>query len=187
MKHLCAVGGLHKTAHDSGDGQTIYHCCFCGSGQVIARSDRTIECEFCHVNFTVQVQPQYPSFPQTIDGQPVQVPGMPGQVGVDPSGMGAPPGADPNAPVDPNAVGEDGEVAPPFGGEDDEGESGDNDDAEEQEEEEGDAPPWVKKSSYRTKTGQVLDEEDFVRHIAIQASDPGDRAKVLARVKASRS
>jgi hypothetical protein len=39
--------------HDSGDSQTIFHCCFCGSGQVIARSDGTVECEFCHSVFTV--------------------------------------------------------------------------------------------------------------------------------------
>lgn len=81
---------FRKVAHDSGDGETIYHCPFCGSGQVIARSDRTIECQFCHTCFTVQVQPEFPAFPQTIDGVPVQVPGMPGQVGVDPAGAGGP-------------------------------------------------------------------------------------------------
>jgi hypothetical protein len=112
---------LQKTAHDSGDGETIYHCPFCGSGQVIARSDRTIECEFCHTCFTVQVQPQYSAFPQTVNGVPVDVPGMPGQVGADPTqappGMdpGMDPGADPNAlppgadgaPEDPDAPPED--------------------------------------------------------------------------------
>jgi hypothetical protein len=67
-----------KIAHDSGDGETIYHCPFCGSGQVIARSDGTVECEFCHTAFTVQVQPEMPAFPQTINGMPVDVPGMPG-------------------------------------------------------------------------------------------------------------
>jgi hypothetical protein len=66
----CAVG-VH-TAHDSGDGQTIYHCPFCGSGQVLARSDRTIECEFCHTAFTVQVQPEFSAFPQTVNGQPME-------------------------------------------------------------------------------------------------------------------
>lgn len=84
---------LYVVAHDSGDGMTIYHCPFCGSGQVIARSDRTIECEFCHTSFTVQVQPQFAAFPQTIDGSPIDVPGMPGQV---------------DDPMDPAALGEDG-------------------------------------------------------------------------------
>src|ERR1043165_7189683 len=65
-----------KVAHDSGDPQVIYHCPSCGSGQVIARSDGTVECGFCKMCFTVQVQPRYPAFPQTINGQPIQVPGM---------------------------------------------------------------------------------------------------------------
>jgi hypothetical protein len=43
---------MQKQAHDSGDGETIYHCPFCGSGQVIARSDKTIECEFCFAGET---------------------------------------------------------------------------------------------------------------------------------------
>jgi hypothetical protein len=179
---------LRVEAHDSGDGETIYHCPFCGSGQVIARSDRTIECEFCHVNFTVQVQPQFPSFPQTIDGQPVQVPGMPGQVGVDPSGAGMPPDA--GAPVDEGQVDDQGNVPPQFGGDeedqgDEEPENGDDDSAEEQEEEEDNAPPWAKKS-YRTLRGDFLTEEEYIRHIAISAADPSERVQVLARVKASR-
>lgn len=74
-----------KTAHDSGDGMTVYHCFACGSGQVIARSDNSVECQFCGVCFSVQVQPQFSGFPQTIDGQPVQVPGIPGS-GAQPAG-----------------------------------------------------------------------------------------------------
>ncbi len=62
-------------AHDSGDSVTIFHCPFCGSGQVIARSDGSVECEFCHAAFTVQVQPEFSAFPQTIGGGPVDVPG----------------------------------------------------------------------------------------------------------------
>lgn len=69
--------GIRVQAHDSGDGETIFHCPMCGSGQVIARSDGTVECEFCQTAFTVQIQPQMPAFPQTIDGVPVDVPGMP--------------------------------------------------------------------------------------------------------------
>jgi hypothetical protein len=177
---------MRVVAHDSGDGETIYHCPFCGSGQVIARSDRTIECEFCHVNFTVQVQPQFPSFPQTIDGQPVQVPGMPGQVGVDPSGAGMDPNAMAGAPVDPSQVDDQGDVPPQFGGGDEEPENGDDDSAEGQEEEEDNAPPWAK-NSYRTVRGDFLSEDEYVRHIALMAASPSERPRVLTRVKASRS
>lgn len=79
---------MQYLAHDSGDGQTVYHCPFCGGGNVIGRSDGTIECGFCNTHFTVQVQPEFAGMPQTIDGQPYDVPGMPG--GVDPM-TGQPP------------------------------------------------------------------------------------------------
>lgn len=164
---------MRKHAHDSGDGQTIYHCPFCGSGQVIARSDRTIECQFCHVCFTVQVQPQFPAFPQTINGQPVQVPGMPGQIGTD-QGMGmdpmadpaAQPGMDPGAPVDPSAVDAEGEVP--------------EDDSEE---ESDDAPPWAKESSlFITDRGHALPADEFARHLAIKhAEDPKAMAAQIKR------
>lgn len=71
------------------------NCAFCGSGAIIARSDGTTECEMCGMCFSVQVQPRYPAFPQTINGQPVPIPGMPDQ---GPSQAGQlPPGQDPNA------------------------------------------------------------------------------------------
>lgn len=75
-----ALGSLKKQAHDSGDGQTIYHCPFCGAGQTVARSDGTVECGFCQTHFTVQVQPEHASMPQTdpATGQPLNMPGMPG-------------------------------------------------------------------------------------------------------------
>lgn len=72
------VTSSRKVAHDSGDGETIYHCPFCGSGQVVGGSDGTIECEFCQSHFTVQVQPDMPTMPQTVNGQPSNMPGMPG-------------------------------------------------------------------------------------------------------------
>ena len=67
-----------KVAHDSGDGETIFHCPFCGAGQVVARSDGTAECGFCQTAFTVQVQPNMAAVPQTIDGVPHVHPDMPG-------------------------------------------------------------------------------------------------------------
>lgn len=161
---------VRKVAHDSGDGQTVYHCFSCGSGQVLARSDRTIECEYCHVLFTVQVQPQFPAFPQTINGQPVQMPGMPGQIG--------------GAPVDPSQVGPDGSVptdpaADPAAEE-----------TEPPEDDSNDAPPWAKQSSRQTRqaflttAGGMLFEEDYVRHLAIKhANDPQAMA---ARVREAR-
>lgn len=86
---------LRRHAHGSMDGVTLAHCPFCGSGAIIARSDGTTECEMCGMCFSVQVQPRYPAFPQTINGQPVPIPGMPDQ---DPSQAGQlPPGQDPNA------------------------------------------------------------------------------------------
>lgn len=60
----------------------------CGAGQAVARSDGTTECGFCHACFTVQVQPEHTSMPQTDPntGQPMNMPGMPG----DPAGHQAP-------------------------------------------------------------------------------------------------
>lgn len=157
---------LWKVAHDSGDGETIYHCFSCGSGKVIARSDRSTECMYCGAVFTVQVQPQFAAFPQTINGMPTPVPGMPGQI--DSGGGMPPPGGDPmdpNAPADPNAMGEDGTFPP---GDDEDGDEGGDD-----EEDSGDGgPPWAKKS-IRTSLGHTLHPDDFVRHLAIRHSvDP---------------
>lgn len=70
------MASLH-VAHDSGDGETVYHCPFCGSGAVFGRSDNTVECDFCQTVFSVQVQPKFPNMPQTINGQPVDG-GQPG-------------------------------------------------------------------------------------------------------------
>lgn len=155
-----------KTAHDSGDGETIYHCPFCGSGQVIARSDRTIECEFCHICFTVQVQPQFSAFPQTIDGQPVDVPGMPGQAGVDPAGAGGlPPGVD-GAPD-----GLPGEEDPAAGEED-------------EEDEEEDGNPFAKASMLRTASGALVSTDDYLAHLALRHTD--DREATLALVRSRR-
>ena len=69
---------LRVVAHDSGDGETIYHCPFCGAGAILGKSNGTAECQFCHTAFTVQVQPARSSVPQTIDGQPHIHPDLPG-------------------------------------------------------------------------------------------------------------
>lgn len=160
-----------KMAHDSGDPQVIYHCPACGSGQVIARSDGTVECGFCKMCFTVQVQPRYPAFPQTINGVPMEVPGMgpqwPGQgddqtvraqeaaegIDVDPEAL-----EDPDAEMDPQAADESAE-------EDDE-----------------DVPAFLKKS-YRTASGATLTADQFMRHVALESARNRDRMLTVIRQK----
>lgn len=152
-------------AHQSGDGVTIAHCPFCGSGQVIGRSDGNTECSFCNQSFLVRVQPMFSAFPQSIDGMPVQIPGMP-----PPAAPGMPPGADPNDPnaMPPGAEGEDG-AAPPFGGDSDPGDSGPDDGASDDSgsDDSGGAPPFGKKESrYRATGGRALGRAAYVDYLA---------------------
>lgn len=167
------VQSMKKVAHDSGDGQTIYHCPFCGSGQVIANSDGTVECEFCHTSFTVQVQPEFPAFPQTINGSPVDVPGMPGQIGD--QGLFAPTTEQPAGPqqdaTDPDAAAQ--------------AQDGDVPDFDEDPDSPNAAPPWAKGAVLRTTSGALVDEEDFVAHVALATTT--DRQQTLAQVRAKRS
>jgi hypothetical protein len=153
-------GPIRIQAHDSGDGETVFHCPFCGSGQVIARSDGTIECEFCTTAFTVQVQPVMSAFPQTIDGVPVDVPGMPA------GGQNAnvPPGA---APDEPGTADGDPEV-------EDDASGDDGDDS-------GGPPAFLKGSALRTATGAVLGVESYVQHLALAHAH--NREAVLAMIR----
>lgn len=144
------------------------NCPFCGSGQVIARSDGTVECEFCSTAFTVQVQPQMPAFPQTIDGVPVQVPGMPA------GGQNAnvPPGAAPGDPTDPGADpgAEDGDN--PFASS---GPPGADDSGDDEDDSDDDGKPAFLKGSMllRTEDGARLTPEQYMRHLAlIHSHDP---------------
>lgn len=163
-----------RLAHDSGSTEVIYHCPFCGSGQVIARSDGTVQCEFCQAAFTVQVQPEFSAFPQTIDGQPVDIPGMGGT------------SDNPDVPED---AGDDEEAAagpttPPGGTEEQPPEEGEDDG-------EGDEPidsggnPIFNKKSYRTASGATLDQLGYVRHLALGVAH--NRDAVLTRIRAERS
>jgi len=159
-----------RLAHDSGDAEVVFHCPFCGSGQVLARNDGTIECQFCQACFTVQVQPQYPAFPQTINGMPVQVPGMgPQWPGEEEPAPGAP---DPNGMPVPSDTDQDADGIP----DEEEAPEGDEDESNE------DAPPFAKKSLlYRTDNGDWLDEGQYMRHLALKYS--GDRQAVLEQIR----
>jgi hypothetical protein len=168
-----------RTAHDPGDPLVTSHCPFCGSGQVVGRSDGTISCDFCGQSYIVRVQPAFPGMPQMPMG-----PGAPSDVGPD-GGL-----------VDPGMVGPDGMPADgdgpppgdsepgggPFEGPDDgdaEAPPGDDDDS-------GPPPPpkgkSKKKSALLGVQGQRLTEEQFVRHMAVVAS--GADPRVMARMRA---
>jgi hypothetical protein len=81
-----------KVAHDPGDAQITSHCPFCGSGQIIGRSDGNIECEFCGMAYLVRVQPMFTGMP----GNPAG-PGFGGDTSMAPDLMA------------PEAIGPDGE------------------------------------------------------------------------------
>jgi ribosomal protein S27AE len=205
--------GMQVTAHVSGNQIDVLHCPFCGSGAVIARSDGTIECGYCTSIFTVQVQPAYAGFPQSVDGQPYQWPGMPDPNSVmapdappgtnvnplaqDP-GMGAPPLGDGGL------LGVDGGGAPEssdpseggFGGDeegDDDSEGGGNpfakgkDDKKSDDKKSDKKPPTKKSSSLLLKTasGAQLDAAEFEAHLAMKyAKDP---LVVAQRVREARA
>jgi GNAT superfamily N-acetyltransferase len=185
------VAPLIKVAHVSGNTVDALHCPFCGSGFVTARSDGTIECGFCTAAYTVQVQPQFAAFPQTVNGVPYPWPGR------DDLGMG-------NAPVAPGepVPGEEGEEAdedgdvPPWlqeadGGPEEGSEDEDENDEDEDEEEEPEAsvggskgPPPFTRKSYRNTRGTELSGDDYLRHLAIITSP--DPARTAAAIKAER-
>jgi hypothetical protein len=201
-----------RIAHDPGDPLITSHCPFCGSGQVVGRSDGTIGCDFCGQNYIVRVQPAFPGMPQMPNG-----PGAPSDIGPDgglvdpgmigPDGMpmdeGPIPGDDEGGfpPDDEDEAGPlDGaggdESAPPAPG------SSDDDDSKKNPN--GSAPPPGKgksksdsgksgkgkpgKKGARIRTyygigGQVLTEDQYVRHLAVALS--GGHPRVLAAVRAS--
>jgi hypothetical protein len=166
---------IMKFAHDSGDPQVVYHCPACGSGQVIARSDGTIECGFCKMCFTVQVQPRYPAFPQTINGQPIQVPGMgPQWPGQDDEQMQQAQDAAEGIPVDDPNADPNAEDDNPFADQGADDEDGDEEDS-------GDGGNPFAKKSYRTASGVYVDPDAFLRHVALEAAR--DREKVLTVIR----
>jgi hypothetical protein len=158
-----------RMAHDSGDAEVVFHCPFCGSGQVIARNDGTIECEFCSACFTVQVQPQYPAFPQTINGQPINVPGM----GPQWPGQEQDPGA--GLPVSPDD--QDGDGVPDEEEAEEEAPGGEEQEAPD---EEDGGNPFAKKS-FRTASGAELDLDRYLRHVALATTR--NRPGILSKIR----
>ena len=173
---------LIKQAHDSGDGQTLAHCPFCGAGGLVARSDGTTECGFCQNCFTVQVQPTHAAQPQTdpATGQPIPMPGMPG----DPAAHEpAPPVAGPIIPSPAPS-----EVAPfaPEGAGGPDGFAPEGTDggrflpagsgAEQ--------PAEQKAAMYLNAAGFALSEQAYLAHLALLVAD--DSEAVLAQVRTRR-
>lgn len=191
------AGKIVRVAHDPGDPQITSHCPFCGSGQIVGRSDGTIGCDFCGMNYIVRVQPAFPGMPQApgMGGAPTDVgpemmdPAMEGEVG--PDGMPLDPAMEEEGGFPPEDGEEDGEFPPDgedAGAEEEDGFPPDDDGDEDDED---DAPPPEKKSkpkkkdkkegSYRTLSGDQLDEESFIRHLAVLHS--GGSPAVMAALR----
>ena len=152
--------------------QTLHHCPYCGSGNVTGRSDGTVECGFCQSIFKVFAQPTHPYMPQTINGQPFEVPGSPRRSDDPVPTAGGPvpePGAGP-LPEDPAATGglERFRVdAAPAGG----------------------APTaglerFRAGLRYVTAKGVALPADSYLAHLAIEHAD--DREAVIAQVREGR-
>ena len=186
-----AFVSLMKVAHVSGNTVDALHCPVCGSGSVTARSDGSIECGFCTAAYTVQVQPQFSAFPQSVDGAQYPWPGR------DDMGMGLGMGG----PVPPGAAGEavpgedgdeEGGGGPPWaqgGAQGDEDPSGDDDEDEDDEDPEASvggakAPPFGKKS-YRTSFGGTVTFDDYLDHLILTTA--ADQRRTAAAIKAERA
>lgn len=193
-----STASIRRLAHDSGDGATVLHCPFCGGGQVIGRSDGTIECEFDGTAFTVQVQPMFSGFPQSVNGAPFPIPGMPGQIGGPPMAPGPMDAMAPGAPPqdgnpfadDPGAEDASADDAPPWA----DGSDGGSGDAPPSDDDSGGdgspVPPKgkskKKSARYRTITGARLSESAYAEYLAVRYSGDGERAELLDRLRASR-
>lgn len=142
-------------AHQSPDPSVVSHCPSCGSGDIVARSDGSVECVFCSRTFTIAEQPMYSAMP----GQP----GAPTDAAV------------PSAPVADEAV-LDGtpSFVPP------EGDQGVADPAE-VEAALGKAKPFqVFTGHLVTHKGDKLTEDYYVTHLALRH---GNRRTVLSNLR----
>ena len=175
MHRSCAdnidlYANLRTVAHDSGDGETIYHCPFCGGGQVTGRSDGTAECDFCQTAFTVQVQPKQTGQPQTnpLTGEPLDMPGMPG----DPNAPAeTPPGQEAAPGEPPQPAGQPADINAEFSVLLGEGGAG--------------GQQVAAGRYYLGADGLPRDEDTFVRHLAVLHAE--DRDAVLSTLRAEKS
>lgn len=136
----------------------------CGSGQCVARSDGTTECEFCHTCFIVQVQPTQPEMPQTINGVPYQIPGMPER--------------STTPPQDNPISNPDGSSQEPADYPDEDGASFGGDDLSDK----VDLGDDVQKSAALiTEEGYVLPADDYLAHLALRHTK--DRKATLEEVR----
>jgi hypothetical protein len=191
-----ASGVGPRVAHDPGDPLITSHCPFCGSGQVVGRSDGTISCEFCGQAYIVRVQPAFPGSPQMPNG-----PGAPSDIGPDggvvgpdalgPDGMpmdgGFPPDDDGEGGPPPDGGEEVADGPPGAAGGDDTGQpppAGDS-----KKDDSGSGPPPKGKSKkksvrrYASLDGGQLTEDQLVRHLAAALS--GYHPDVMARLRAT--
>lgn len=179
-------------AHVSGNSIDILHCPFCGSGAVIARSDATVECGYCMSVFTVQVQPAYNAFPQSVNGQDYPWPGAPDEGAVmapdAPAGTNVAPDMDSSDPGDledsdddiedsEESGDDDGDDKPAFlkGKGDSSSDSKDSSDSKSKNDDDKGSKkgnPFAKKKSvFRTESGALLDEKAYIAHLAIKHAD----------------
>lgn len=199
-----------REGHISGNSVDVLHCPFCGSGALVARSDGTIECDYDQTVFTVQVQPAYNAFPQSVDGAPYDWPGQPDPNSVvapgtteDPGlGMGMP-GDDPMAQdgseddIDPTDDGsgddDSSDNAPPWAkGSDDDSKSkskaelkpkSKDKSKDKKDDKKGKNPFDKKSSSFKTESGYELDEDKYIAHLAIKFAQ--DKFRMAAKIKES--
>lgn len=167
-------------AHDSGDGMDLAHCPFCGSGGIIGGSDGTVECQFCHKFFTVQVQPEFKSMPQTIDGQPYNIPGMPGG-GPDAGGAQDQRADDIGEAQEGGDQLEDQERDPSEDGPPTDGPPKADNPFAKKDDKKKQPNPFAKGSLLITAEGIALPPEAYLQHLALAYAD--DRGSVLAQVK----
>lgn len=187
-----AQKGLQVEAVDTSG--VIRRCPFCGSGQVLQRSDGTTHCSFCDTSFVVTMMPNMPAMPTFVDGQdldnennmgPEDIPAE-GMDPMDPTAMppgGPPVGGDVFVPPEGSQDGGPG-VGAPGGGQPPQ--AAPQEDDEDDDKGGGSKPPWLKGSALRTAQGAVLDPDDFVRHLAISVAPPERRTLVLTAVREER-
>ena len=146
-------------------------------------------CGFCTAAYTVQVQPQFSAFPQSVDGAQYPWPGR-DDMGMGPGGGPVPPGAAGEA-VPGEDPDEEGGGGPPWaqgGAQGDDGPPGDDDEEEDDEDPEASvggakAPPFGKKS-YRTSFGGTVVFDDYLDHLILTTA--ADQRRTAAIIKAER-